>query len=118
MNTLRHKDFIGSIEVDSEDKCLHGKLLYIADLITYEANTVAKLETEFKKAVNDYLATCKELNREPLKSFKGSLNVRIGSDLHKEAAFHATQDGLTLNEFIKLAVHNQIQAEESRASQH
>jgi len=117
MNILRHKGFIGSTEIDSEDKCLHGKLLYITDLVTYEASTVSKLEAEFKKAVNDYLATCKELNREPLKPFKGSLNIRIGSELHKDAAFHATQDGLTLNEFIKLAVYNQIQAEENRVSQ-
>src|SRR5262245_40559064 len=115
MNVFRYKDFIGSIEVDPEDKCLYGKLLYINDLITYEATSVLKLESEFKNAVNDYLDTCRQLDREPLKPFKGSLNIRIGSELHKEAAFHAAQDGLTLNEFIKLAVQNQIHSEENSA---
>jgi len=114
MNVFRYQGFIGSIMVDSEEKCLYGKLLYINDLVTYEAATVLKLETEFKKSVNEYLATCKELDREPLKPFRGSLNVRIGSSLHKDAAFHAAQDGVTLNEYIKLAIRHQIKGEENR----
>ena len=77
MSVFRYKNFIGSIEADSEDKILHGKLLYITDLITYEATTIVGLESEFKKTVKDYLDTCKKLNREPMKPFKGSLNVRV-----------------------------------------
>ena len=114
MNVFKYKNFIGSIEVSVEDGCLHGKLLYINDLVTYEAGTVSELEIEFKKALDDYLTTCKALNKEPLKPFKGSFNVRIGPELHKSAALHAEQDGLTLNEYIKLAVQNQIQHEENR----
>ncbi len=114
MSVFRHKGFIGSIEADPENKCLYGKLLYVNDLITYEATTVAKLEVEFKKAISDYLETCKSLNREPMKPFKGSLNVRIGPDLHKEAASHATINGVTLNEYIKSAVQKQIKREERR----
>ena len=112
MKVFHYKGFVGSIEADSEEKCLYGKLLYINDLITYEADTVVQLEKEFQISVNDYLLTCKQLNREPQKPFKGSLNVRIGSQLHKEAALHAVQDGMTLNEYIKLAVANQIKRED------
>ena len=39
-NVLKYKGFLGSIEVSIEDGIMHGKLLYINDLITYEANTV------------------------------------------------------------------------------
>ena len=113
MNVFRYKSFIGSIEADPESKCLYGKLLYINDLITYEALTVAKLEAAFKKSVNEYLITCQELEREPMKSFKGSLNVRIGQDLHKEAALHAAMKDITINDYIKTAVKNQVLREEA-----
>lgn len=114
MNIFRYKGFIGSIEADSEDKVLHGKLLYITDLVTYEADTIPELEIEFKNSVDEYLATCKLLNREPMKPFKGSLNIRIGAELHKEAALHAATHGVSINEFIKLAVENKIQQDDGR----
>jgi predicted HicB family RNase H-like nuclease len=114
-NVFRYKDFIGSIEADAADKILHGKLLYITDLVTYEATTMTSLENEFKKAVNDYLNTCQQLNREPMKPFKGSLNVRIGPELHKEAALHAAMYGMSINEFIKSAVQSKIKQEDARA---
>lgn len=112
MSIFRYKGFIGSVEIDSEARCLYGKLLYINDLVTYESNTITHLETEFKKAVNDYLTTCKKLGREPIKPFKGSLNVRIGAELHREAALHAAIDSMSLNEYIKTAIQNQIHKEE------
>lgn len=114
MNVFRYKGFIGSIEADVEDKILHGKLLYITDLVTYEATSISHLETEFKKAVSDYLETCKQLQREPMKPFKGSLNVRIGPELHKEAALQAALQGMSINEFIKTAVESKIDQEDGR----
>jgi len=111
MNVFRYKGFIGSIDASSEDNCLYGKLLYINDLVTYEAQTVKQLHVEFKKAVDVYLKTCESLDREPMKPFKGSLNVRIGSDLHKEAALHAAMQGVSINEYIKSAVKYRIHHE-------
>ena len=112
MKSFHYKGFIGSIEASPEDKCLYGKLLYITDLVTYEAQTVGILEKEFKNAVEEYLKTCETLGKAPMKPFKGSLNVRIGPMLHKEVALHATMQGMTLNDYIKEAVKNQIQREE------
>jgi len=112
MNALHYKGFIGSIEASPEDNCLYGKLLYTTDLVTYEGKTVNQVKKAFKEAVDDYLLTCKQLNRAPIKPFKGSLNVRIGPDLHKEAAMHAATHGVTLNEYIKHAVQHQIEHEQ------
>ncbi len=112
MNVFRHKSFIGSIEASLEDKCLYGKLLYVNDLVTYEAQTVKQLENEFKKAVDEYVKTCEKLGREPMKPFKGSLNVRIGSELHKETALHAAMLGISINEYIKKAVKQKIYHED------
>lgn len=109
MNTLRHKEYIGSIEANIAENCLHGKLLFINDLITYEAETLADLKKEFIKAVVDYEETCKNLKRSPHKPFKGSLNVRLGAELHRELALHSTLHGKSLNEYIKNALSRAIQ---------
>lgn len=65
MTVFYYKGFIGSAKADMEDKVLHGKLLDINDLVTYEATTMLKLEAEFKNVVDDYIQTCKQLNRKP-----------------------------------------------------
>jgi predicted HicB family RNase H-like nuclease len=98
---LRYKGFLGSIEVSIVDNCIHGKILFIDDVVTYEAESPAQLEAEFKAAVEDYLATCKELGRAPNKPFSGSFNVRIGPDLHRRIARHAAANNISINEVVK-----------------
>jgi predicted HicB family RNase H-like nuclease len=66
-DNLCYKGFMGSIEISIEDDCLHGKLLFTNDLVTYEARTPNQLQAEFESAVEDYLATCKEIGRSPEK---------------------------------------------------
>ena len=78
LKAMTYKDYIGSAEVSVEDGVLHGRLLGIRDLVTYEADTPAGLEAAYREAVDDYLADCAEEERKPDKPFKGSLNVRIG----------------------------------------
>jgi len=102
---LKHKGFLGSIEVSFEDNCLHGKILFINDLVTYEAESPGQLEAEFKAAVEDYLATCKELGRAPNRPFSGSFNVRIGPELHQKLARYAAVKNTSINEIVKQAVH-------------
>lgn len=111
MNVFEYKGFMGSISVNAEDKCLYGKLLHVNDLITYEAETVADLEKAFHESVENYLETCIKHNKEPLKPFKGSFNVRVGTELHTKAARHAAVMGITLNEYIKQALQRQIKSD-------
>lgn len=85
-STIEHNGYIGSVEYSAEDKCFFGKLEMIDDLVTFEANNANDLEINFQDAVDGYLSTCKELNREPQKAYKGVFNVRIDPDLHKKVA--------------------------------
>lgn len=65
MNTLRFKGYEGSVEHDTERSFYRGKLMFIDDLVTYEAATTYDLRQEFEAAVRDYIETCAELGREP-----------------------------------------------------
>jgi len=101
---FEHNGYLGSAEVSVEDRCLYGKILFINDVVTYEADTFEKLEIEFIAAVKDYIETCKEIGKEPQKSFKGSFNVRIREELHRKAALEAVKEDISLNEFISKAI--------------
>lgn len=103
-NVFEYNGYSGSIEVSTEDRCLFGKILFITDLVTYEAETVTDLEAEFIAAVDDYLLTCKEIGKDPQRPFKGSFNVRISPELHRKAALEAYKEKISLNELTDKAI--------------
>ena len=67
MKTLSYKGYQGSSECSVEDGCLFGRILFVRDVVTYEGNTVAELEAAFREAVDDYLATCAKIGKNPQK---------------------------------------------------
>lgn len=108
MSLLKYRGQLGSVECDLETKRLFGKLMFIDDLVTYEAVDVAGLEREFQISVDEYLADCEELGVEPNKPFKGSFNVRVGSELHRQAAYRAAELGVGLNDFVTQAIEDAL----------
>jgi len=101
---LEYNGYLGSAEVSVEDGTLHGKLLFIRDVVTYEAATVPDLKIAFREAVDDYLQTCSELGDEPEKPCKGTFNVRVGPQRHRDIAIAARKQDLGLNDFVCLAL--------------
>ena len=101
LNTIEYNGYIGTIEYSQGDKCFFGKIDMINDLITFEAQNATEFEENFKNVVDEYLQTCKELNREPQKAFKGVFNVRTGAQLHRLAVQNALKMGISLNSYIK-----------------
>ncbi len=100
-NTLKYNGYEGSIEFDTDNNILYGKVLFIDDSVSYEGNTIAELKEDFKLAVNDYIATCKEVNKNPQKSYSGTFNIRIGSETHYILAHEAQLNNVSLNSFVK-----------------
>ena len=107
-NTIEYNGYIGSIEYSPEDKCFFGKLEMIDDLVTFEAITAEELETNFHNAVDEYMHTCKELGREPQKTYKGVFNVRIDPQLHKKIYQEALKAGLSLNAFVQQTLSKEV----------
>jgi predicted HicB family RNase H-like nuclease len=101
---LEYKGYYASLHFSSEDEVFYGKLLGIDDLVNFEGASVKELKKAFHEAVEDYLETCKELGKEPNKTYKGTFNIRITTDLHKEAAVFAASQNISLNDFVKTAI--------------
>ena len=55
-HTLSYKGYSGSAEISIEDNCLHGKIEFINDLVTFEGATPIELQSAFEEAVDRYLA--------------------------------------------------------------
>ncbi len=110
MNTLKYKDFIGSVAFSEADGIFFGKIEGIDGLVNFEGESVAELTNAFHEAVDDYLAYCAEEGIEPHKSYSGSLNVRLAPDIHTRVAYLAKQAGVSINSFICTAVEKQIAA--------
>jgi predicted HicB family RNase H-like nuclease len=109
-DALTYKGFIGSVHFSAEDEVFHGKLEGIDDMVTFEGGSVRELVKAFHAEVDDYLALCKRLGKEPHKSFKGSFNVRISPDIHRKAALKAAMMGVSLNHLIQTAVEKEVEA--------
>ncbi len=58
----------------------------------------------FHEAVEDYLELARTQNIEPEQPFKGSFNVRTGSELHRRVAIAAKQKGINLNKLVNEAL--------------
>jgi predicted HicB family RNase H-like nuclease len=115
MSHMKYKDYLGSAEVSHKDGCLHGKILFIDDLVTYESETVPGLKQEFEAAVDDYLETCKHVGKEPDRPFTGTFQIRVSPDTHRQAAMEAKIAEQSLNEWVKGAIEQRLFSKPSQS---
>ena len=109
-NTIRYKGYTGSVEFSETDNVFYGKVLGVRSLISYEGTTATELINDFHGAVDDYLEMCEEEGSKPEVPYKGSLNVRLGEDLHRRAAIYSISNNQSLNSFIEEAVKEKLEA--------
>ena len=107
-STMEYKGYLGSVEFSEEDKVFYGKAMGIRSLISYEGTTAQELITDFHNAVDDYLALCAEEGITPEVAYKGSFNVRISPELHRQAVAFATSHQMSLNNFVETAIQRQL----------
>ena len=109
-NTMEYKGYVGSVEFSEEDALFYGKVLGIRALISYEGTNAAELVADFHGAVDDYLELCAQSGTEPEKAYKGSFNVRISPELHKQAVIAAMSHNMSLNSFVETSIQQALHA--------
>ncbi len=103
-NIIQYKSYSAAIHFSAEDDVFYGKVIGLNDLVSFEGSTVKELKKAFKEAIEDYLDTCKRIGKEPEKTYKGSFNIRIPSELHKQAAHYASLQNMSLNDLVRFAI--------------
>ena len=109
-NTMEYKGYLGSVEFSEKDTLFYGKVLGIRALISYEGENAADLIADFHGAVDDYLELCAQSGTEPEKAYKGSFNVRISPELHKQAVIAAMSHNMSLNSFVETSIQQALHA--------
>ena len=105
---LSYKNYNGTVEYSKEDECLFGKVIGIRSLLSYEGDSVKELEQDFQNVIDEYLDDCKKQKVEPEQPYKGTFNVRISPELHRNIAVYAIEHGKTLNAAVEEAIGNMI----------
>ena len=104
-NIMKYKGYWAEIKYSDEDECFCGVIEGLKNTsISFEGNTVKELKKDFKDAIDFYLTNCKANNELPEKQCKGSLNVRLGVDLHNKVKMKSIEEHISINELIKKAV--------------
>ena len=107
---MTYKGYIAKIEYDESVEMLHGEVINAAPypIVTFEAADVESLKREFHISIDDYLAWCEEDGVEPRRPFSGKLNLRLGSELHRQVVVESAANGLSINEWITRTLSKEI----------
>ncbi len=103
-NTMEYKGYVGTVEFSEENSIFFGKVIGTRALISYEGQSARELVSDFHGAVDDYLELCAAEGIEPERAYKGSFNVRISPELHKQAVMAAMSKEMTLNRFVETSI--------------
>jgi len=101
---MEHKGYLGKVEFDADANLLHGEVLGIRDVVTFQGTSVEEIEQAFRDSVDDYLDFCKERGEKPDKPCSGRFVVRMSPDLHRRASMVATTSHMSLNAFVAKCV--------------
>lgn len=108
---MKYKGYLGRVEFDEKAAILHGEVVGIRDVVTFQAKSAAKVEKAFRESVDDYLAFCKLRKEEPNKPFTGNFVVRIGESLHRQLAALAKYNGVSLNAQVEELLNKSVSLE-------
>ena len=103
-NTMEYKGYLGSVEFSEADGVFFGKVMGIRGLLSYECTNAKELVEDFHGVVDDYLALCAAEGKAPERAYKGSFNVRVSPELHKQAVICAEAQRISLNSFVEQAL--------------
>jgi len=68
---MEYKGYIGKFETDEETGILHGEVVNICDVITFEGATIEEVQKAFRESVDDYLDYC--VQRGEISALRGKL---------------------------------------------
>ncbi len=105
---MEYKGYHAQIGFDADDELLVGKVFGITDSLYFHGTSVTELEEMFHQSIDNYLQMCKESGKAPDKEFKGSFNVRITPELHRQISVYAASEGITLNQYVVRALEQSL----------
>ncbi|MFR0692452.1 type II toxin-antitoxin system HicB family antitoxin [Enterobacterales bacterium AE_CKDN230030158-1A_HGKHYDSX7] len=100
MTPMKYQGYAARIEYSDDDRLFIGHVAGIRDVIGFHGESVSELREAFEEAVDDYLATCAKLGREPQRPFSGKLSLRLDPQLHAQVAIKAELSNQSINQWV------------------
>lgn len=100
MSTMRHGDYIATVEYDLDINMFHGRIVNIRDVVTFYGESVDDLKREFEVSLRTYLVFCREKGVEPVEPFSGNLNLRLGPKRHSRVAAVSAAADRSINAWL------------------
>lgn len=110
-NLFEHKGLTAHVEFSNEDGCFVGRVNDVDGLVMFAGDSVAELRNEFIAAVDEYIAAREAAGLPLEKSFSGTFNVRVGSELHRQAQSFARRKNVSLNDVVKRSLQLFLESE-------
>ena len=107
---MNYKDFVGVVEIDTEDRMLYGKVVGLKDVIGFEGASFEELEASFHRAVDGYLEVCAEEGKEPEKPYSGKILIRTDPELHREVVYASAAAHMSMNQWLEKTLKEQTRA--------
>ncbi|NLY40154.1 MAG: type II toxin-antitoxin system HicB family antitoxin [Desulfovibrionales bacterium] len=107
-NTMIYKGYTAIVGFSAEDECLVGHIAGINDVLGFHADSVDEIRKIFHETIDDYLATCAQIGREPNKPYSGKITLRLPPELHAQLAVQAEANGSSLNNWLVSALSQSV----------
>ncbi len=101
---IEYKGYTGVFEFDPSIDAFHGRVLGLQDVVTFEGSSVEELRTEMEESVEDYLALCAEVGKDPERPYRGEFLVRTTPEVHRAVASAAEAEGVSLNSWVESTI--------------
>jgi predicted HicB family RNase H-like nuclease len=105
---FEYKGYTGVVEFDPDARIFAGHVVDLRDEIYFEGSSVSGLEASMVRAVDHYLSVCESRGEDPDRPFSGNFHLRLGPELHREAAAAAAAQGESLNSWLIRAVESAL----------
>src|ERR1043166_2625443 len=86
VNSLDYKGYVGIFAYDEDADVLHGRVVGLRDVITFEGRSIDELKLALADSIEDYLDFCRDRGEEPEKPLSGKFVVRLEPALHRAIA--------------------------------
>ena len=96
---MKYRGYAARIEFDADDACFVGHIAGIQDVVGFHGESLDELNAAFTDAVEDYLETCRRINKQPQKPYSGNLMLRLPPEVHAAVATMAQLSGKSINQW-------------------
>ena len=108
---MEYRGYHAKVEYSPEDETFVGQVFGVADTLVFDGQSIEELKEMFHASIDDNLELCQEIGKEPDREYRGTFNVRVPVELHREAALAAEAMDMSLNQFVVDALRRYVASE-------